>query len=228
MIYPRVQWAVFIRRPNRFIADCKADGEMLRCHVNNTGRCRELLVSGHQVVLAAAANPGRQTAWDLIAVQKGDLLINIDSQAPNKVVWEFFPQIVGPCTLVRPEYRLGDSRFDFYAEKGRKRVLAEVKGVTLEDRGTVYFPDAPTVRGLKHVTELTELAGHGYECWVILLVQMEKATHFEPNDRTMPAFGMALNAAVRAGVHVVAYTCRTAPDRLALGTPLPVVFHSYS
>lgn len=195
MRYAGVREAVFVRRPNRFIAEVQLDGAAAVCHVKNTGRCRELLVPGARVVLVPGTAPGRRTAWDLVAVWKGARLINMDAQAPNRVVAESFTAIVGPCEHLRPEFALGDSRFDFYAERQGHPLLAEVKGVTLEEGGVVRFPDAPTLRGLKHVTELTRLAGAGYECWVILLVQMADVIQFEPNDAAQPAFGPALAAA---------------------------------
>ena len=158
MRYPNVTPAVFLSRPNRFVAQVLLEGEVITVHVKNTGRCRELLLPGAQVWLTKSTNPNRKTAYDLIAVQKGARLINMDAQAPNQVFYEwaaaghFVPQL----TLLKPECRHGDSRFDFYWEAGPRKGFVEVKGVTLERDGTAYFPDAPTQRGIKHLHGLTD------------------------------------------------------------------------
>lgn len=232
MKYDRVIQGTFIDRPNRFIANVRIEGEgdvpdpVVRCHVKNTGRCLELLVPGAKVVLSISDDPKRKTGYDLIAVYKGDLLINMDSQAPNAVVKESFEKIVGKCGNVVPEYRYGDSRFDFYAERNGEKVFAEVKGVTLESDGLALFPDAPTERGLKHIRELTGLAGSSYRCWVIFLIQMSGVRGFSPNYAMQPELGRACEEAVAAGVNVVAYDCTVAEDSLWLGDEVPVILHS--
>ena len=165
MHYPNVTSAVFLSRPNRFVAQVLLEGEVITVHVKNTGRCRELLLPGAQVWLTKSTNPNRKTAYDLIAVQKGARLINMDAQAPNQVFYEwaaaghFVPQL----TLLKPECRHGDSRFDFYWEAGPRKGFVEVKGVTLERDGAAYFPDAPTQRGIKHLHGLTDSLAQGYE-----------------------------------------------------------------
>lgn len=224
MQYRNIVTGRFIARPNRFIAHVEIDGRKQIVHVKNTGRCKELLIPGVTVYLEAGENPKRKTAWDLIAVEKGDRLINMDSQAPNRVFGEwvkagkFLPNV----TLVRPETKYGDSRFDFYIEADGKRHFVEVKGVTLEEDGVVRFPDAPTLRGVKHVEELLCAREQGYECWVCFVVQMEHVKRFEPNDRTHPEFGEALRKAAKAGVHILALECRVTPDSLDICAEIPV------
>ena len=206
MRYDKVQMATFLERPNRFIARCRMfDGSVQESHVPNTGRCRELLVPGCKVFLHFHDDPRRKTRHTLIAVEKNGILINMDSQAPNQVVEEALREgslclTDGAPTLIRREAVYGDSRFDFYVEAPGQRLFAEVKGVTLEEDGVVRFPDAPTLRGLKHIRELTRAAGEGYRAAVLFVVQMEEARYFTPNDSTQPEFGRALLEARAAGV----------------------------
>jgi len=209
MKYNKVKTGIFKSRPNRFIAYVEADGEIKTCHVKNTGRCKELLIPGVTVYLEEQDNPKRKTKYDLIGVQKGNRMINMDSQAPNKVVYEWimsgglFPDI----KLVKTEKTYGNSRFDLYVETENKQIYIEVKGVTLEEDGIVRFPDAPTERGVKHVRELIACVEEGYEAYIIFVVQMKDVTYFEPNNVTHPAFGEALKEAEEKGVHILAMDC---------------------
>jgi len=224
MRYQNVKAGIFQARPNRFIAHVELDGGLEVCHVKNTGRCRELLVPGAAVYLEESKNPNRKTRFDLIAVQKGGRLINMDAQAPNRVFREWAQQgkFRPGLTLLRPETKFGGSRFDFYWENGESRGFVEVKGVTLERDGVVFFPDAPTERGVKHLNELVSAKQAGYEAAVCFLVQMENVRLFQPNDETHPAFGAALRRARAAGVEVLALDCRVGPDFLEAGRPVPV------
>ena len=224
MRYTKIQKAFFISRPNRFIAQVEINGKIETVHVKNTGRCKELLLSRVPVYLEESDNPKRRTKYDLVAVKKnGNMLINMDSQAPNKVAaeWikskkEYFPNI----KMLKAEYSLGDSRFDFYVEYEDKecnlhKKLIEVKGCTLEDKGIAMFPDAPTQRGLKHVQELTELYKSGdYECMILIIVQMKGCKYFTPNYATHKEFGEALKKAKASGVDVIAVECNVGEDFL--------------
>ena len=226
MQYQTVKKAVFLRRPNRFIAQVALEGAEETVHVKNTGRCRELLVPGAAVYLAVGTNPNRKTRYDLIAVEKGDRLINMDAQAPNRVFgeWAAAGGFRPGLTLLRPETTWGNSRFDFYwesSENGRKGFV-EVKGVTLEEGGAVYFPDAPTERGVKHVEELMACRAAGYEAALFLVVQMEGVAYWSPNDRTHPAFGEAVRRAAAAGVEILCRDCRVTPDSLTMGGPVEI------
>ena len=224
MNYPNVEKAIFLSRPNRFIAFCRLEnGEEVRCHVKNTGRCRELLVPDCTVLLCKADNPGRSTLYDLVAVYKGNRLINMDSQAPNRAAMEFLPNLYEGCTLLRPEYTWGNSRFDFYLESPAGKRLVEVKGVTLEEDGHTFFPDAPTLRGLRHVEELIEARKAGYGATILFVIQMEGITDFAPNDRTQPEFRAALRVAQDAGVEVLAYDCMVTEQGMTIGKPIPVI-----
>ena len=222
MLYHNVSEGTFISRPNRFIAEVETDEGIERCHVKNTGRCKELLVKGADVILTDGGNPKRKTKYDLVSVYKGNRLINMDSQMPNKVVYESLEEILGPCDSVRPEYTVGDSRFDIYAEQGGKKILLEVKGVTLEEDGVVMFPDAPTERGLKHVTELGELASQGYECRVMFLVQMSDVKYFTPNYAMQEEFGRACETAASRGVHLMSRECNVTKNSVTLGKPVEI------
>ena len=224
MTYPNSIPARFLSRPNRFVAQVELDGVETTVHVKNTGRCRELLVPGARVWLVKSDNPSRKTVYDLVAVEKGDRLINMDSQAPNAVFGEWAQAgcFVPGLTLLKPEYKHGDSRFDFYWEAGDRKGFVEVKGVTLEQNGAVYFPDAPTQRGIKHLHGLTTCLDEGYEAAVCFVIQMEQADFFSPNDETHPAFGEALRQAHAAGVRVLALSCSVTPDSLSISAPVPV------
>lgn len=218
MMYQNVCEGIFLSRPNRFIAHVEINGRKEVCHVKNTGRCRELLVPGATVYLEHSNNPERKTKFSLIAVKKGDLLINMDSQAPNKAVQEWITEgsFLPDVTLLRPETRFHDSRFDFYLEAGGERHFVEVKGVTLEKEGEVSFPDAPTVRGSKHLRELAMAQESGYQCHVVFVVQMERALRFRPNRENDPEFADALRFAADRGVDVKVLTCAVTPDSLRI------------
>lgn len=225
MQYAHVRPAVFQARPNRFVARVLLDGKEETVHVKNTGRCRELLVPGARVYLAEGDNPARKTRYDLVAVEKGELLVNLDSQAPNKVFaqWVQAGGFRPGLTLLRPETTWGNSRFDFYWEDAAgQRGFVEVKGVTLEEEGHVRFPDAPTLRGVKHLEELVRARAEGYEAAVCFVVQMEGMVDFAPNDATHPAFGAALRRAAASGVTVLAMECAVTPGSLAIRRPIPV------
>lgn len=215
MIYNNIRRAFFLDRPNRFIARTELDGRVEVCHVKNTGRCRELLIPRAAVLVqdlgggASVMPQARKTRYDLISVWKGDRLVNIDSSAPNKVFaeWVRAGGLFRDITMIRPEYRFGSSRFDFYLEADGRRCLVEIKGVTLEEDGIARFPDAPTERGVKHLRELISAAGAGYDAYVVFVVQMKGVRWMEPNWKTHQAFGEAMREAGRAGVNVLAVDC---------------------
>ncbi len=213
MHYESITRGSFIDRPNRFIAHVLVDGAEETVHVKNTGRCRELLLPGAEVILEVCDNPGRKTKYDLIAVYKQGLgLVNIDSQAPNKVVAEWLT--AQDYTFIKPEYTYGNSRFDFYMERDEEKYFLEVKGCTLEVDGIGYFPDAPTLRGTKHLRELAAAAKAGYHCMVAFVIQMEGITEVRPNAATDPDFAAALIEAKAAGVEILFLPCRVTPDSL--------------
>ncbi|MBR1849567.1 MAG: DNA/RNA nuclease SfsA [Lachnospiraceae bacterium] len=215
MKYLNVVKAKFIARPNRFIAEVEIDGKRETVHVKNTGRCKELLIPGCEVYLTAPGTPNRKTKYDLIAVVKNTgVLFNIDSQAPNQVVKEWLA--TQDYTLVKPEYTYGESRIDFYMEKGQEKYLMEVKGCTLEIDGMGYFPDAPTERGVKHIYELIKAKKEGYHAMLAFVIQMEGVTEVRPYVQTHPEFGVALETAKEAGVEVLFLTCEVSPQELKI------------
>lgn len=223
MKYGKMVEGVFVKRPNRFIAHILIDGKEEICHVKNTGRCRELLPEGAKVWCLDADSSTRKTRYDLIAVQKGHRLINMDSQAPNAAVKEWLLNGgLGEITQLRPETKMGDSRFDFSFQKDGKICFLEVKGVTLEKNGVCAFPDAPTLRGAKHLRELTQLKKQGYGAYVLFVIQMENVVYLHPNDETDPAFGQALREAEQAGVEIFAMDCRVTPGTMVLNQPVEV------
>ena len=223
MQYGTVVQGRFLARPNRFIALVEINGAETVCHVKNTGRCRELLRPGATVYLERSGNLLRKTAFDLIAVDKDGLLINMDAQAPNRVFGEFARTFDPTAVDVKPEFVYGASRLDFCLTAPMGLHLVEVKGVTLEEDGHARFPDAPTERGVKHLHELMRAVAEGHRATVFFVLQMAGMTDFAPNDDTHPAFGAALRQAAEAGVHVAAYGCRVTPDTLELDRPVPVI-----
>ena len=218
MKYQNIVQGRFLARPNRFIAQVEIDGTEHTVHVKNTGRCKELLVPGATVYLEKSNNPSRSTAYDLIAVQKGKRLINMDSQIPNKVVEEWLRQedFFHDLVLIRPETKYGNSRFDFYIETKEEKIFMEVKGVTLEEEGRVRFPDAPSERAVKHVEELIQAKREGYRVIVFFVIQMKDVEYFTPNRDTHAAFADALERAVEAGVEVYAYDCYVTSEEIKL------------
>lgn len=225
MIYKNVVTGKFKNRPNRFIARVEIDGKVETCHVKNTGRCRELLLPEAEVYLEKSDNPNRKTAYDLIGVKKGEVLINMDSQAPNKAVKEWLEKEVyfKNITYLKPECKYGNSRVDFYLEtaEGRK-IFIEVKGVTLEEEEIARFPDAPTLRGIKHIKELEQAVMKGYEAYILFVIQMKGIKWFEPNDRTHQAFGDTLREAAKNGVGILAYDCTITKDSMELDVPIEI------
>ncbi|HIY22336.1 MAG TPA: DNA/RNA nuclease SfsA [Candidatus Flavonifractor merdigallinarum] len=225
MQYQQVEAGRFLARPNRFIAQVEVNGQVETVHVKNTGRCRELLVPGATVYLERSNNPKRKTQYDLIVVEKGSLLINMDAQAPNRLFaeWAQVGHFCPNLTTLRPETTWGTSRFDFYWEDSDgKRGFVEVKGVTLEEEGLALFPDAPTERGVKHLRELAQCRAAGYEAAVCFVVQMAGRKGFSPNERTHPAFGAALRAAQKAGVEILVKGCTVERDSIAITETVPL------
>ena len=216
MIYKNIKHGKFISRPNRFIAQVEIEGRLETCHVKNTGRCRELLIPGVTVCVEVSDNPNRKTKYDLIAVYKGRTLINMDSQAPNKVFGEWIENYFENVIFVKPECKYKSSRFDFYIETAKDKIFAEIKGVTLEENGVAMFPDAPTERGIKHIKELIECIGDGYKAYLFFIVQMEECLHFAPNRKTHPEFADALEAAEKLGVNIICLNCKVKPDELKI------------
>lgn len=215
MKYSDIIYGKFHSRPNRFIAKVDVNGGLETVHVKNTGRCKELLLPGAEVVLEICDNPSRKTKYDLIAVYKERLgWVNIDSQAPNKVVKEWLEK--KDYTFIKPEYKYGDSRIDFYMEKENCKFLMEVKGCTLEVNGIGYFPDAPTERGIKHLKELAKASAEGIHCSVAFVIQMEGIHEVRPNIETHIAFAVAMEEAKRAGVEIIFCTCKVTPDTLEI------------
>lgn len=229
MKYENISRGSFVKRPNRFIAqvEIQENGKSHEetVHVKNTGRCRELLIPGAEVYLERISAPERKTAYDLVAVKKGNVLINMDSNAPNKVVKEWLEagNYFKNVTMVRPETTYGGSRFDFYVEADGQKIFIEVKGVTLERQSVALFPDAPSERAVKHVLELTEAVKAGYKSYILFVIQMKGVSCFTPNAETQPAFAEALKEAKRAGVRILAYDCLVRKNSMELSEPVPVV-----
>lgn len=221
-LYDEVLTGTFLRRPNRFIAHVQTENGLEICHVKNTGRCAELLVPGAEVTLAVGTNPNRKTRCDLVAVQKGPLYINMDSQAPNRAAAEALPRLFPGQTLLKSETVFGASRLDFYLEQGDKKTFVEVKGVTLEENGLALFPDAPTERGVKHLKELENCLHAGYGAAVLFVIQMRGVSCFAPNRKTHPAFAEALLHAKKTGVQVLACDCDVTSDSMTVRSPVPI------
>lgn len=230
MKYRNITKGKFLSRPNRFIAQVELQGQVETVHVKNTGRCRELLIPGVEVILEKSDNPSRKTGYDLIAVNKKGNWINMDSQIPNKAAeeWlmkgELFPEEI----TVHREKTYGNSRFDLYVESPCRKVFLEVKGVTLEEDGIARFPDAPTKRGVKHIQELIHCLEDGYEAYLLFVIQMKGIQRFEPNWKTHPQLGEALIQAREAGVKLLAYDCLVTEDSIVVENPVPILLEEQS
>lgn len=230
MKYDNVVEAKFVQRLNRFIAEVELEGQVIKVHVKNTGRCKELFIKGVRVFLEPAKNPDRKTKFSLVALYKGDLLINLDSQIPNYVAKEavmdnkYLKEILGDVTYLKNEVTYGKSRFDLYYENNHlgTKGFIEVKGVTLEIDGMVKFPDAPTTRGTKHVLELIESMNDGYKSYILFVVQLSPASYFTPNKVTDPNFCQALEKAKDAGVGILCFDSIITPDSIVLNKPIEV------
>ena len=220
MKYENIKEAVFIERPNRFIANVCIDGNEEKVHVKNTGRCRELLLKGCRDFLEESKNSARKTKYSLVAVYKGERLINMDSQIPNYVAEEALKKgiikEIGIPDCVKREVKYSQSRFDIYYETDGRKGFIEVKGVTLEKNGEVLFPDAPTERGTKHIKELIKAKKEGYEAAVLFVIQMKDVSFFAPNAETDKDFSQALKNAKEEGVNILAYDCDVKEDEIVL------------
>ncbi|MBQ2675888.1 MAG: DNA/RNA nuclease SfsA [Clostridia bacterium] len=218
MIYANIIKATFIERINRFVARCSVNGEISLVHVKNTGRCKELLMPGANVLLQEFKDTSRKTKYDLISVYKGERLVNMDSQAPNKVFYEWVKsgKFAPDVTLIKPECKYENSRFDFYIETVDRKIFVETKGVTLEQNGVVSFPDAPTDRGVKHLSELIKAVEQGYEAYAVFVIQMSGVDYFTPNDKTHKEFADMLRLAADKGVKVLAYDCKVGENSLEI------------
>lgn len=223
MKYDAIVKGKFTERPNRFIANVEIDGKTEVCHVKNTGRCKELLVKGATVYLSVSDNPARKTKYDIVAVQKDKLLINMDSGAPNKAAAEYLRKRFGDKAYIKSEKTYGKSRIDFYVKSGSEEWLIEVKGVTLEENGRAFFPDAPTERGVKHIYELCGAVKEGYKACILFVIQMKGVKDFSPNDKTHAAFGEALRYADKQGVKIKAVDCSVTADSMVIDGDVKVV-----
>ena len=229
--YPNVQIAHFIDRPNRFIATCrlKETGEMVTVHVKNTGRCKELLYPEVEVALSYQPSPKRKTAYDLIAVKKGSAWFNIDSQIPNTLAAQaiqkgtiILPGLKGEILSVKREKRFARSQFDILVETDSgTQAFVEVKGMTLENHAIGAFPDAPTLRGLKHVTELISAMKEGYQSYVLFIVQFEKVELATIHTVMQPALAQMILSGQEQGLSVIAYNCSVTPDTIAIKHQIP-------
>ncbi|MBQ8830873.1 MAG: DNA/RNA nuclease SfsA [Oscillospiraceae bacterium] len=223
MEYGNIVHGKFVSRPNRFIAMVDVDGELVKCHVKNTGRCKELLVPGAEVLLYEPKTENRKTKYDLVSVYKGERLINMDSQAPNKIAGEYLENVLPGLISLKSEVTHGDSRFDFYAETEAGGMFIEVKGVTLEKENVAMFPDAPTERGVKHINGLIRLLDEGYRAMILFVVQMSDIKYMTPNMETHPKFGETLKKAYNAGVDVRAIDCYVYEGKVFPKDEIPVI-----
>lgn len=224
MRYDKIKKGVFMERPNRFIALVEIEGKIEVCHVKNTGRCKELLTEQAEVLVQECGHPGRKTKYDLISVWKGPRLINMDSQAPNTICREWLNSgaYFQDLKMIKPEQKYRNSRFDFYLETVNRKIFVEVKGVTLENKGIVLFPDAPTERGVKHLKELAACIEEGYEAMVVFIIQMKDVRYMMPNDRMHPEFGAALRALSSKGGKILAIDCSVTEDTIIPGSLVKV------
>jgi sugar fermentation stimulation protein A len=225
MTYDFIKKGTFISRPNRFLANVVVDGQHEVSHVKNTGRCKELLIEGATIYLQEHDNTNRKTKWSLITVKKEDRLVNIDSQAPNKVFHEWLKEgkLFNDIKFIKPEFTYKNSRIDFYLETETDKILIEVKGATLEENNIAKFPDAPTERGVKHILELCNSVEEGFKAYIVFVIQMNQIQYFTPNVKTHKAFADALKYADNKGVKILALDCEVTKDSLKIKDKVEVV-----
>lgn len=227
MKYDRIREGIFVTRLNRFVAQVKVDGRDELCHVKNTGRLGELLVPGTRAWVQEHEKTDRKTKFSLIAVEREGICYNIDSQAPNELAGEWLESGKAfsgrTVSQIRKEQKYGNSRFDLMFQLDGKKTFMEVKGVTLNQNGTALFPDAPTLRGEKHVRELTECLEQGYGACILFVVKFGTAQQFAPNTERQPEFAEALKSARQAGVLVMAAKCRVTPEEIRIEKEIPVI-----
>lgn len=216
MKYKNIKQGIFIKRPNRFIAHVEIEGKEVICHVKNTGRCEELLIRGSTVFVNEVEQGNRKTKFDLVNVCKGKVLVNIDSQMPNKIIEEYLQgnNILQKISYLKREKTYKKSRFDFYIEEGERKIFIEVKGVTLEKNGVALFPDAPTERGVKHVLELIDAKKNGFDCYIIFVIQLEGVSYFTPNKERHKEFQEVLKVAKKSGVEILAIDTVVSKDEI--------------
>ena len=229
MKYKNIEKSIFIERPNRFIANVEINGKVEVVHVKNTGRCKEILKKGCTVYLERSDNPNRSTKYDLVAAEKQRenspaLLINIDSQAPNKAAEEWLKsgRYFSSSAVVKREVKYRSSRFDFYIEDNGRKAFLEVKGVTQEFGSISMFPDAPTERGVKHIEELIECKKEGFDAYILFVIQMKEISSFTPNKEVHPDFAEALKKAHKNGVNILAVDCIVTPDSMQIDEFVPI------
>lgn len=227
MVYNSIVKGKFISRPNRFIAYAEINGKEEICHVKNTGRCRELLIPGADIILEKSDNPNRKTKFDLVSVYKNGRLINMDSQAPNKIAAELLPKLF-PHYIIKSEQKYKNSRFDFYMESENTKAFVEVKGVTLEKDNIVMFPDAPTERGIKHINELIYAVENSYDAYILFIIQLNGVKYLTPNYKTHHEFGETLKLAEQKGVKILAYDCIVKENEITADKPVMVFTENQS
>lgn len=227
MQYKKIVEGIFLKRPNRFIAQVLIDDKVETVHVKNTGRCRELLVPGTKVLLEdCASNKNRKTRYSLISVWKDEILVNMDSQVPNQVVYEALNEdkiiTLTELSLVKKEVFYGDSRFDIYFEDEFSKGFIEIKGVTLEKDSTAMFPDAPTKRGARHVYEMIDAVKNGYQGYIFFLIQMIGPKIFRLNWEMDKEFSEAVQLASKSGVKILCYDSIVDKNSISIGQPVEI------
>jgi len=199
----------FKSRLNRFSALVKLRGEEFRCFLPNPGRLKELLIPDAEVFLREIKGRVRTTNYDIIAIKHGNVLVFIDSRMPNRLLLEAFKmrkiKEFSMYDEVKPEFKFGHSKFDFFLTNKIGRCIIEAKSCTLVKNGKALFPDAPTERGRRHVLELIKAKEEGYRTCILFLIQRPDANSFSPNDELDPKFGEALRKALNHGVEIHAY-----------------------
>ena len=217
--------AVFQERPNRFLARVFIDGEEALAHVSDPGRLKELLVPGVEVYLRPAKG-ARKTKFDLVLVKHKGLLVSLESTLPNKLVElalkEGFFEDLAHYPQIQREVTYNDSRLDFCLSNDSDKCFIEVKSVTLVEDGLALFPDAPTLRGTRHLKELIKIKEEGMRAISLFIIQREDATSFSPHKSMDPLFASTLKEAQDAQVEVWAYKCRNTLEAVLLDEQVPV------
>jgi sugar fermentation stimulation protein A len=224
--------AAFVRRDNRFRVQVETEWGLAAAHLPNSGRLEELLMPGAPVWLTPAgpaARARRRTGYDLTLVEYSGRLVSVDARLPTELVAIALERDCAPglprYPVVKREVALGKSRIDFWlgGSPTEAPCWLEAKSVTLVIDGAAQFPDAPTARGRRHLSELVTAVQKGEKAMVVFVIQRDDACCFSPHDSADPAFGDALRQAAFAGVEIVALGCRLTVEAIQLCDSLPVV-----
>jgi len=209
--------AKLIRRYKRFLTDVELeDGSIAIAHCTNSGAMISCIEEGAPIYLSPAKDPKRKTkfTWEMIFMNNN--WIGINTMIPNQLVYEAVvnKEIKGleGYTTVKREVTFEDSRLDIYAENKNEKCWIEVKNVTMKVGDTALFPDAVTIRGLKHLETLIRIKKQGMRAIMVYVIQRMDVNSFGTANRIDPKYGEALKRAIKEGVEIFPVQAKVSPE----------------